>query len=145
MDGAHTGRMAAALGGPALTGNGAIPIIGATSVGPAATVFNPDDVGVKDTIPGKTVLFYPLGQGTMIVNNEASQNDTFNLTSRIAGMAFPAGSRSLLYFGGHGTGPYCYGTPQDCGNDSALADTKGPHAQPYRYQIGRMTPTIFLR
>lgn len=124
------------LGGQVMGGLCCISVIGSTSAGPALTVFNPDDVGVKSPIPGKTVLFYDLnhtvagGKGS-----EASQNNIFNLTSRIGGVAFVPGTRSVLFVEGHGTGPYCYETAANCNNDTALSDVKGPHAQPYRYQI----------
>lgn len=124
-----------ALGGPALTGQCCISVISSTSSGPSATVFNPDNVG-SGSLSGTTVLYYPLSNPVCgSVGCEASQNDTFNLTTRVGGMAFPPGTRTLLFVGGHGTGRYCYGTMQECGNDTALPDVKGPHAQPYRYQI----------
>lgn len=124
-----------ALGGSALTGNCCLSMIGATSSGPSATVFNPDDVGVVSPIPGKTVLFYPLA--TPVCGSagcEATQNNVFNLTSRVVGVGFPGGTRTVFFVGGHGTGPYCYGTSDEC-RDPFLPGTKGPHAQPYRYQI----------
>jgi hypothetical protein len=124
-----------ALGGTALTGNCCLSIIGATSSGPSVTVFNADNVGTANPIPGKTVLFYPLSNPVCGSQGcEATQNNIFNLTTRVVGVAFPPGTRSVLFIGGHGTGPYCYGTAAEC-NDPALPDNKGPHAQPYRYQV----------
>jgi hypothetical protein len=124
------------LGGPALTGHCCISVISSTSAGPSATVFNPDSVGVSSSIPGKTVLYYDLNNPVCgKVQCEATQNEVFNLTTRVGGMAFPPGTRSLLFVGGHGTGRYCYGTSIECSNDTALSEVKGPHAQPYRYQI----------
>ena len=41
----------------------------------------------------------------------------------------PSGTRSILFFGRHGTGPLCYGTQQEC-NDPVVPD-KGYHAYPY--------------
>lgn len=125
----------AAFGGPALTGECCISVISSTSSGPAATVFNPDTVGTG-SLTGTTVLYYPLVNPVCgSVGCEASQNSVFNLTTRLGGMAFPSGSRTVLFIGAHGTGRYCYGTAQECGNDANLPDVKGPHAQPYRYQI----------
>ena len=125
----------AALGGPALTGECCISIISTTSSGPSVTVFNPANVGTG-TLSGTTVLYYPLP--TPVCGStgcEASTNEIFNLTTRVGGMAFVPGTRSLLFFGGHGYGKYCYGTAAECGNDTAMPDVKGPHAQPYRYQV----------
>lgn len=121
------------FGGPALTGNWAIPVIGSNSAGPALTVFNPDDVGAKNPIPGTTMLYYPIEHP---LRPEASQNNYFNLATHYGGVAFPAGSRSLLFFGRHGTGPYCYGTSAECEPQySCETDNKGPHSPPYRFQV----------
>jgi len=125
----------ATLGGPALTGQCCISVTGTTSAGPSLTVFNPDDVGVKNPIPGKTVLFYPLAHPACGPEHcEAVQSFQYNLTTVYGGLAFPRGTRSILFVVAHGIGPYCYGSASDC-NDPYLTDVKGPHAQPYRYQI----------
>ena len=121
----------AAFGGPALTGQCCVSVISTTSQGPSATVFNPDDVGKTSPIPGKTVLFYPTAH---FLRDGSTQNDVYNLTTRLGGVFFPPNTRSVIFVGGHGTGKYCYGTAQECGNDTAMPDVKGPHAQPYRYQ-----------
>ena len=138
----------ALLGGPAVTGKGGLPIISTNGCGPSATVFDPADVGVTNPIPGTTVLFYPLADPLYAVD---STNGFFVLGTEIVGIAFPRGSRSVLFFGKHGTGPYCYG----CGCDSGTlgsptcattvdcpeycydpADgSKGTHAYPYRHQV----------
>jgi hypothetical protein len=134
----------ALLGGPALTGNCCRSIIGATSAGPATTVFDPASVGVTNPIPGVTTLFYPLSNPACGSEGcEATQNNTFNLTTRVEGVAFPPGTRSVLFFGTHGTGPYCYGTAVECGG-YCLPDNKGPHAQPYREQIWAYDANDFL-
>lgn len=124
-----------AFGGPAFTSNFGISVVSATSAGPTLTVFNPDDVGVKNPIPGTTILFYPLSNPACgSVGCEATQNNVFNLTTGYGGIAFPTGSRSVLFIESQGTGPYCYGTAAEC-NDPYQPDVKGPHAPPYRYQI----------
>ncbi len=124
------------FGGPALTGQCCISVTGSTSAGFSLTVFNPDDVGVKSPIPGTTVLFYSLDHPQCgALHCEATQNSNYNLTTVYGGMAFIPGTRTVLFVGAMGTGPYCYGSASDCGNDSALLDVKGPHAQPYRYQV----------
>ena len=123
-----------AFGGPALTGQCCIPIIGRTSAGPAISVFDPADVGTEDPVPAVTALAYPLSHPLAPVE---SQNDFFNLTTQIAGLAFPPATRALLFFGRHGTGAYCYGPagPAElCGEDPV--DTyQGPHAWPYVHQV----------
>ncbi len=124
------------LGGPALTGECCISIISTTSSGPSATVFDPNTVGSANPIKGTTVLYYPLSNAVCgSVGCEATQNSIFNLTTRVGGMAFPPGTRTVMFVGATGVGPYCYGTALACGNDTAMPDVKGPHAQPYQYQI----------
>ncbi len=123
------------FGGPAFTGNCCLSVISSTSAGPSLTVFNPDDVGIRTPIPGKTVLYYTLESPACgSAHCEVTQNPIFNLTTRFGGVAFPAGSRSILFVVAMGTGPYCYGTAAAC-QDPAMGDVKGPHAPPYVYQI----------
>ena len=45
----------------------------------------------------------------------------------------PEGSRSVMFFGRQGTGKFCYGTGEECGDPTQ--DSKGVHAYPYRYQV----------
>lgn len=118
------------LGGPALTSQCCLAIIGNSSCGPAATVFDPDDVGRETPIPGTTVLYYPLAHP---LAQPDTQNLLYNLATQIVGVAFPEGSRSVLFFGRHGTGPYCYGTGAECGDPAD--DSKGTHAYPYQHQV----------
>jgi hypothetical protein len=118
------------FGGPALTGKGCLSIISNNSAGPCATVFDPNDVGVKNPIPGTTLIFYPLSNPLAV---ETTQNNLFNLATHMAGIAFPLGSRSVLFFGRQGTGPYCYGTGSECSDP--VDDSKGTHSYPYRHQV----------
>jgi hypothetical protein len=121
---------------PAVTGNAAWSVISTSSGGPALTTFDPDDVGVVNPIPGKTVLHYQTPTTPLACPTDgACQSDVFNLTSRIFGGGFVPNSRTVFFVEGHGIGPYCYGTALECGNDTVMSDVKGPHAQPYRYQI----------
>jgi hypothetical protein len=119
------------FGGPALTGNCCRSVIGNQSYGPAVSVFNPNDIGQSDPVSTTDLLYYTsdnqLGPG------QSSQNPYFNLTTRVEGVVFPQGSRSVLFFGSHGIGPYCYGTGADCGDPAKSA--KGTHAYPYVYQV----------
>lgn len=134
------------FGGPVLTGNwGTIAIVSCNSAGPSLTVFDPDRVGFDSVVTGNTILHYPLNQNENRTlcegvscsspTPEATTNNLYNLATRYGGVAFPSGTRSVILFGRHGTGTYCYGTPQECFNDPADNDSKGPHAYPYRYQI----------
>ena len=136
------------LGGPALTGNSTIPITFRTSCGPAAFVFNPDDLGKIDPVPVAAVVYYSLAHPTL--GKWGSTNPNYNGSTVIKGVVFPAGSRSVLFFGRHGTGPFCYGSGT---SDPALAgkpaspngknkycydpssSDKGTHGYPYVYQV----------
>jgi hypothetical protein len=124
-----------AFGGVAITGQFGLSVVGSTSSGPAVTVFNPDTVGSGSTVPGNTLLYFPLTHPACgSLGCEATQNTVFNLSSGYGGVAFPPGTRSVLFVGAQGIGPYCYGTALAC-NDPFMSDVKGPHAPPYRYQI----------
>jgi hypothetical protein len=125
----------ALLGGPAMTGECCLSIISTTSGGPALTVFDPDQVGVTNPIPGINVLKYPTPTTPVSCPTEgACQSNVFNLTSRVLGGGFVPNTRTVFFVEGHGTGPYCYGTGPEC-NDPIMPDEKGPHAYPYRYQL----------
>jgi hypothetical protein len=86
------------LGGPALTGNGSIPITSRTSQGPAAYVFNPADIPSRNPAPAKFLFGYPYDHPTLgtcetglIWNCDASN------TQR-SGLVWPVGTRSILYW-----------------------------------------------
>ncbi len=100
------------FGGPALTGNAALSIIGCISSGPAATVFNPDHLGVQSTVSGTTVVYYPLAH--YLQSGGKTTENTFTFGSTVKGIAFPAGSRSVLFIGRQTlASEYCYGPGTD--------------------------------
>ncbi|HVW70811.1 MAG TPA: hypothetical protein VHB68_17655 [Steroidobacteraceae bacterium] len=122
------------LGGPALTGNCCQAITSIQSQGPSVTVFDPAALAAASTgatVAGTQVVGYP--NGYQLGPGVSTQNTQFNLTTKITGVIFPPGTRSVLFFGRQGTGPYCYGTGADC-NDPADS-SKGTHAYPYQYQV----------
>src|SRR5258708_3512749 len=136
------------LGGPAMTGLCCPPGPQDTSNGPAAIVFNPNDVGVTNPIPTTTLLYYPYPDHPL--RDAFSTNLYYNSATNIGGMAFPTGSRSVLFIGRQGTGAFCYGqgtsdpslagkpVPPDnvhiyCYDPSELA--QGTHSYPYRHQV----------
>lgn len=114
------------LGGPAFTGNCCIPIISRTSYGPALFAFNPADVGGGKTVPAAPLLYYP--QEAPLAGWSAT-NPLFNGTTQIGGVVLPEGTRSVLFFGRHGTGTFCYGTKCFPGAG------QGNHAAPYITQV----------
>ncbi len=116
----------AAFAGPALTGMCCGPIASVQSEGPSISVFNPD----LTRQPATRLLGYPLSNPLRPVS---STNAVHNLTSSISGVVFPGGTRSVLFFGRHGVGTYCYGEGADCGDPAD--SSKGVHAYPYVYQV----------
>lgn len=133
----------AALGGPALTGNCCLNIITRTSSGPAASVFNPDDVGVVDPVPATQVIGYPSDKPVPGGAYGATSN-IFNATTRIVGIAFPKNSSSVLFFGTHGIGTFCNGVggatkPKLAAGEVWCYDpavtARGVHAYPYQFQV----------
>jgi len=124
----------ASLGGPALTGQCCLSIISRTSLGPAASVFNPSNLGAQTPVPATPLVYYPLSNP---LAKEDTQNPYFNLSTVMGGVVFPAGTRSVLFIGRHGTGAYCYGTGGSSGGDcyDPADSSKGTHAYPYVHQI----------
>jgi hypothetical protein len=57
----------------------------------------------------------------------------FNGSTQVRGVALPPGARSLLFFGRHGIGEFCYGTGEDCGDP--VDSSQGTHAYPYVHQV----------
>jgi hypothetical protein len=99
-----------AFGGPAVTGQCCLSIISTTSLGPAAFVFNPADVGSKNPVPTTPLVFYPIDHPTLGTwEGNGTPNPIYNMTTGIRGMAFPQGTRSVLFFGTTGLGVSCYG------------------------------------
>jgi hypothetical protein len=130
------------FGGPALTGGCGGSIVSLQSWGPSVSVFNPSDVGVKSPVPATLVVGYPSSNP---LHDFSSANPYFNAATSIGGVVFPAGARSVLFFGTHGLGAYCYGPgtsdpnqagqPADGGVDVWCYDpasgSKGSHNYPY--------------
>lgn len=120
------------LGGPALTGNCCIPIISRTSLGPAAFVFDPAALGRATPVPATPVVGYPIDHSLDGLAWDAT-SPFFNGASEVKGVVLPEGTRSVLFFGRHGAGRFCYGTGAEC-NDP-VDRYKGTHAYPYKYQV----------
>ena len=135
-----------ALGGTAMTGKACISIINRTSMGPSALAFDPNQIGSVNPVPANPLVYYPSGHWTLgNYESPTVANTAINMASEIYGIVFPAGSRSVLFFGRNGLGVTCYGqgtnnqslngTPTGQGDsycyDPAENDIKGTHAYPY--------------
>jgi len=122
------------FGGPALTGNCCLAIIGASSTGPAVHVFDPDDVGVKDPVPATPLLLNPYP-----IANCGNQSAEWNCTTQITGIAFPERTNSVLFFGTQGVGPNCYKCDWDGdGNAAGGYDAPPYHAQVWAFDAAEL-------
>lgn len=111
-----------------MTGLSGVSIISNSSVGPSAATFTRDSLlGGNDA---ELVLGYPLSDPLGVYEE---QSQVWNGTSEVRGMVFPEGTSSVLYFGTHGVGQFCYGTGPDCADP--VRSSQGTHAYPYRYQV----------
>ncbi|MEK6844600.1 MAG: Ig-like domain-containing protein [Nanoarchaeota archaeon] len=121
--------------GPAFAGGSGGAINSLQSWGPSATVFDPNNIGVVNPVPGVLVLGYPWTNPTL--GGNGAGNIYWSQADVISGMAFPSGTNTVLYFGKHGMGNYCYGTGGSSGGDCFDPDdsSKGIHTYPYRSQI----------
>jgi hypothetical protein len=135
------------LGGPVLTGNCCIPIISRTSFGPAAFAFDPASLGGGGPVADVPLLYYPAAHPTIGPWNATwnpARGIFFGGGTTIRGVVFPAGTRSVLFFGTQGVGKFCYGEgtakrglagkPTPDGTTWCYdpdGSSKGTHAYPY--------------
>lgn len=92
-----------ALGGTVLSGAEMNSIVGRTSLGPAAFVFDPADF--SSNTPHYNLLYYNETNGLINGNGDwKSTSPYYNGTSQINGVVFPAGTSNILYFGDIGVG-----------------------------------------
>ena len=133
-----------ALGGPALTGQCCLSIIGRTSHGPSASVFDPTWIAEVSPVPAARVFGYPAAHPTL----GRCDGIIFNCASHVNGVVFPAATRSVLFFGTLGSN-YCYGEgtkspslagttskpggPQYCYDPTDSG--KGDHGYPYAQHV----------
>lgn len=117
----------AAFGGPALTGNCCLSIISRTSYGPDIFAFDPATVGKTVPAPAVPLLYYP--PTNPLAAYDASNTSLFNGTTEMGGVVFPEGTDTVLFFGRHGIGQFCYGT--SCFEGAG----QGTHAPPYVSQV----------
>jgi hypothetical protein len=135
-----------ALGGTAVTGQCCIPIVGRTSWGPSLFSWNPAELGRRDPVPVTPLLYYTKQHATL--GSWEGSNEVYGGTTQMAGVAIIDGTRTVLFAGRNGVGPFCYGegtsnagkanerTPDGekyC-YDPTSSD-KGQHAYPYRLQF----------
>jgi hypothetical protein len=140
------------LGGGAITGNCCIPIISRTSFGPAAFAFDPARLtDPRKPAPDAPLFYYPQSHPTIGQWDgswDPGRGRAFNGNTSITGVVFPTGTRTILFFGRQGTGPFCYGEPTSSrslnGKPTRDGTTwcydpdgggKGPHGYPYQAEV----------
>jgi len=135
-----------ALGGTAVTGQCCIPIVSRTSWGPSLFSWNPADLGRRDPVPVTPLLYYTQQHATL--GSWEGSNGSYGGTTEMAGVAIINGTRTVLFAGRNGLGPFCYGEgtsdarkatePGPNGEKYCFDPTssdKGQHAYPYRLQF----------
>jgi hypothetical protein len=151
------------LGGTVVSGNGPWSIISCGSPGPSLHVIDADALitqpAASTPIASTPLVYYKENetQATLghwnsndpnqIINGKRVPNvtvtdpygrGTFTIpyednSMRVLGVLFADGTRSVLFFGNKGLGPYCYGTGGSSGGECYDPDGtgKGDHAYPY--------------
>lgn len=117
--------------GKMLTGNFGLPIVTRQSFGPAAFLFDPDNIGAGC----RPLLDYP---GDHPLGPWNAGNPVWHSDSKLGGLHWIQDTRSLLFVGVHGLGRWCYGPPwdsPDCANVRRETDDHGSHSDPYVYRI----------
>ncbi len=128
------------VGGPALTGSCCHAIIGKQSTGPSVWVFDPDLMGVQNPVPATPLVYYNLDHPTLGTwGYPLPANPVYNIMTKITGIVWPTGTRTILLFGSTGLGSQCYGGTTQLGsgscNDPDYPQDKGVHAYPYAYYV----------
>lgn len=126
----HTG----AFGRPQMVGCCGLAIASRTSWGPAVHGIDITKVGMSPTPSAIPYLYYTETNDINDWYPGDNPNSVYNLTTEVVGAVFPTGTNTVMFFGAHGTGAFCYGsTPSPCPDpDRAGSST---HAPPYFYQI----------
>jgi hypothetical protein len=134
------------LGGPAITGQCCIPIVSRTSWGPSAFAWDPAELDQKGSADATALLYYDSDHQTL--GPWGGSNPTYGGTAEMGGVVLIPGTRTALFIGRNGLGPFCYGNGT---NDKSLdgkmgsdnekfcydpaVSAKSQHAYPYRYQM----------
>lgn len=106
------------LGGKVITGMGFGSIATASSYGPSVTVFDPDDFNMQTSATAIPLQYYDSAAHSLpggYYDNNQPANIYTSTGDVVGGVVFPSGTRSVMFFGTHGTsntdGYACYGIP----------------------------------
>jgi len=130
-----------ALGGDILTGQNGTSIVTMTSFGPSLWAFDGADIATENPIPANHLVGYPAGGGMQTLGQYEDQglvppNPYWSSASNAWGVVFPEGSKTVLMFGRHGTGYWCY--KSSCSTNFPLlypTEPGGNDARPFIYQV----------
>jgi len=114
------------LGATHLTGLADIPIISRSSSGPSAFGFDPTKLANNTSVI--PYLYYPVG--SELGPYEYYVSPIQNNTTQIAGIVFPSGTSSVLFFGNTGSSIIGYGINSDWGDPGG---GKGGHSMNGEY------------
>lgn len=138
------------FGGPVMSSLwGISTIANRSSEGPSAFVIDPSNLGIIDPLPAIPLVYYPVTHATLGTYGDAflpyTSSDTWG------GLVFPKNTRSILFFGRHSIGNWCYGeansdetyegqpVPGEPGViycfDPTVGTAKGPELYPYMYYV----------
>jgi hypothetical protein len=150
--GAIPSEWQAALGGKVAAGAALSSIIWRQCFGPCAFVFDPDQL-TADVVP-KPLVYYTQKYPTLGLWGGETPGDAgarqpaspyFNGTTDINGIVFPEGTRTMMFLGRHGIGPFCYGStclPDEC---QMVKCGQWNHAPPYYSYYWLYDAADFLR
>lgn len=121
-----------ALGGSLLNGQCCLAVVSRTSYGPSVSVVDSTELlAARNPSRAEMLVGYPDGQQPLAAWD--STGLLYNGTTSIRGVLLPEGSSSVLFFGRHGVGKFCYGDPGPCGDPEDQG--KGTHAYPYEPRV----------
>jgi hypothetical protein len=119
-----------ALGGEAVAGGQCMPIVSRTSNGPSLFAFDPDDINVAASPIFAVPLMYFAGDHLDDFGAYNGNTALWGGADCISDVILFPGTRTALFMGRKGMGPYCYGASCNDPEDSQ----SGNHAAPYGYQ-----------
>ncbi len=119
-----------ALGGPAVTGQCCIPIVSRTSWGPAAFAWNPAELRAGQAARVSPLVYYT-GEHPTLGLWEGS-NETYGGGAEMGGLVIPPATRTALFVGRNGLGPFCYGdgTPDESRARQSASGQRAPVLRP---------------
>lgn len=98
----------AKLGGPVLTGQCCIPIIGRSSFGPSVSVFNPAHMDGRPLVGSTMLIGYPIEHKTLGEWDANPPGPYYGGSDQLGSAVLPSGTSSILFTGRHGP-QFCYG------------------------------------